>query len=87
MPDGRLPEPGGWNRFAIEVTDLDATAATLPEAGVHFRNDVMTGAGSLDRARPSLRSSWAIASPAESQRTLSLTTLGLRRLAVSPCLA
>jgi catechol 2,3-dioxygenase-like lactoylglutathione lyase family enzyme len=45
MPDGRLPEPGGWNRFAIEVTDLDATVARLREAGVHFRNDIVTGVG------------------------------------------
>src|SRR5262249_11944473 len=24
MPDGTVPEPGGWNRFAVEVTDLPA---------------------------------------------------------------
>ena len=45
MPDGRLPEPGGWNRFTIEVTDLEATAAKLRQAGVHFRNDIVTGVG------------------------------------------
>jgi catechol 2,3-dioxygenase-like lactoylglutathione lyase family enzyme len=45
MPDGRLPEPGGWNRFAIEVDDLDATVADLRRAGVRFRNDVVTGVG------------------------------------------
>jgi catechol 2,3-dioxygenase-like lactoylglutathione lyase family enzyme len=45
MPDGRLPEPGGWNRFTIEVTDLEATVTKLREAGVHFRNDIVTGVG------------------------------------------
>ncbi len=45
MPDGRVPEPGGWNRFAIEVSDIDALVKTLREAGVHFRNDIITGVG------------------------------------------
>ena len=45
MPDGTVPEPGGWNRFAIEVSDLDATVEGLREAGVHFRNDIVTGVG------------------------------------------
>ena len=45
MPDGTLPEPGGWNRFAIEVEDLAATVAALREAGAHFRNDIVTGVG------------------------------------------
>jgi catechol 2,3-dioxygenase-like lactoylglutathione lyase family enzyme len=45
MPDGTLPEPGGWNRFAIEVEDIEATVATLKAAGVRFRNDVVTGVG------------------------------------------
>jgi len=45
MPDGRLPEPGGWNRFAVEVPDLDATVAGLCRDGVRFRNDVVTGFG------------------------------------------
>src|SRR6185437_1977200 len=43
MPDGRKPEPGGWNRFAIEVTDLEAMVETLRKAGAHFRNDIVTG--------------------------------------------
>jgi len=29
MHHGRLPEPGGWNRFALEVSDLAGTAARL----------------------------------------------------------
>ena len=45
MPDGRKQEPGGWNRFAIEVTNLAATVETLRKAGPRFRNDIVTGVG------------------------------------------
>ena len=45
MPDGSSPEPGGWNRFAIEVADLNHTVATLRAAGVKFRNDIVAGVG------------------------------------------
>ncbi|MCL2541177.1 MAG: VOC family protein [Nocardioidaceae bacterium] len=45
MPDGSLPEPGGWNRFAVEVDDVDAMTARLRAAGVTFRSDVVTGVG------------------------------------------
>ena len=45
MPDGRRPEPGGWNRFAIEVADLASTVQALRQAGVRFRNDIVTGIG------------------------------------------
>ena len=45
LPDGTQQTPGGWNRFAIEVTDLEATVADLCRAGVHFRNDLVTGVG------------------------------------------
>jgi catechol 2,3-dioxygenase-like lactoylglutathione lyase family enzyme len=45
MPDGRRPEPGGWNRFVIEVSDLAATVAKLKAQGVRFRNDIVTGPG------------------------------------------
>jgi catechol 2,3-dioxygenase-like lactoylglutathione lyase family enzyme len=45
MPDGTLPTPGGWNRFAIEVDDLDALVEQLRAAGAHFRNDIVTGVG------------------------------------------
>ncbi|MBO0705078.1 MAG: VOC family protein [Candidatus Dormibacteraeota bacterium] len=45
MPDGTVPEPGGWNRFAIDVSDLESTVAALREAGVRFRNDIVTGVG------------------------------------------
>src|SRR3954447_9013892 len=39
MPDGTRPRPGGWNRFSLEVPDLEATVASLRGAGAHFRND------------------------------------------------
>lgn len=45
MPDGTKPEPGGWNRFAIEVSDLAAAVDRLRMEGAHFRNDIVTGVG------------------------------------------
>ena len=45
MPDGSLPEPGGWNRFAIEVDDLEAMVAELQKAHATFRNTIVTGVG------------------------------------------
>jgi len=45
MPDGRHPEPGGWNRLVIEVADLAARVAELKQAGVRFRNEVVVGPG------------------------------------------
>ena len=45
MPDGRMPEPGGWNRVVIEVDDLDERIAALGSAGVVFRNEVVEGPG------------------------------------------
>ena len=45
MPDGRAPEPGGWNRIALPVDDLAAEVARLRAAGVTFRNDVVAGPG------------------------------------------
>ncbi|MDR0345225.1 MAG: VOC family protein [Nocardiopsaceae bacterium] len=45
MPDGTRQEPGGWNRFALEVDDLEATVARLQAAGVAFRSDIITGVG------------------------------------------
>ena len=45
MPDGTKPQPGGWNRFAIEVDDIEATVAALRKSGVRFRNDIVTGVG------------------------------------------
>ncbi len=45
MPDGRVPEPGGWNRFQLEVDDLDATVEALHARGVRFRSDIVEGVG------------------------------------------
>ena len=45
MPDGRKPEPGGWNRFVIEVKDLAEMVAALRDKGVPFRNDIVDGPG------------------------------------------
>jgi len=45
MPDGSVPAPGGWNRFAIEVADLAATVDGLRGNGVRFRNEIVTGVG------------------------------------------
>lgn len=46
MPDGTEQEPGGWNRFMLEVSDLEETVEKLRAAGAHFRNEVVTGVGS-----------------------------------------
>jgi catechol 2,3-dioxygenase-like lactoylglutathione lyase family enzyme len=45
MPDGRTPEPGGWNRIQLEIDDLASKVETLRNAGAHFRNDIVTGMG------------------------------------------
>jgi catechol 2,3-dioxygenase-like lactoylglutathione lyase family enzyme len=45
MPDGTSQKPGGWNRFAIEITNLKAIVESLRRANVHFRNDIVTGVG------------------------------------------
>ena len=45
MPDGRQPEPGGWNRIQLEIPDLEATVETLKAGGYAFRNEIVTGNG------------------------------------------
>jgi catechol 2,3-dioxygenase-like lactoylglutathione lyase family enzyme len=45
MPDGALPQPGGWNRFQLETDDLEGRVAQLRAAGARFRNDLVTGVG------------------------------------------
>jgi catechol 2,3-dioxygenase-like lactoylglutathione lyase family enzyme len=45
MPDGTVPQPGGWNRFTIEVPDLDAVVDTLRSSGARFRNEIVSGMG------------------------------------------
>jgi catechol 2,3-dioxygenase-like lactoylglutathione lyase family enzyme len=45
MPDGTKQAPGGWNRFSLEVTDLEPMGAMLGTHGVRFRNEIVTGVG------------------------------------------
>jgi catechol 2,3-dioxygenase-like lactoylglutathione lyase family enzyme len=45
MPDGRRPEPGGWNRIQLEVGDLAAEVERLRADGARFRNDLVVGRG------------------------------------------
>ena len=45
MPDGTVQRPGGWNRFALEVADLDETVTSLRQAGVAFRSGIIDGVG------------------------------------------
>ena len=45
MPDGRMQEPGGWNRFSVEIPDLAAAVEALRSSGARFRNDIVTGVG------------------------------------------
>ena len=45
MPDGTAPEPGGWNRFVLEVDDLSAAVARLRASGCRFRNELVEGVG------------------------------------------
>jgi len=45
MPDGRKPEPGGWNRISLVVSDLPTIVEGLRAAGVHFRNEIVIGVG------------------------------------------
>ncbi|MCU1387764.1 MAG: glyoxalase/bleomycin resistance protein/dioxygenase [Ilumatobacteraceae bacterium] len=45
MSDGERPAPGGWNRIHLIVDDIAAEVARLTDAGVHFRNEIVTGPG------------------------------------------
>jgi catechol 2,3-dioxygenase-like lactoylglutathione lyase family enzyme len=45
MPDGTVPEPGGWNRFQLEVHDLEVMVQELRANGARFRNEIVTGVG------------------------------------------
>jgi catechol 2,3-dioxygenase-like lactoylglutathione lyase family enzyme len=45
MPDGRKPEPGGWNRIHLVVDDIAAEVDRLRAEGLHFRNDIVRGPG------------------------------------------
>jgi catechol 2,3-dioxygenase-like lactoylglutathione lyase family enzyme len=45
MPDGATPGPGGWNRIHLIVGDITSEVARLSDAGLDFRNDIVTGPG------------------------------------------
>ena len=45
MPDGRRPEPGGWNRVILKTEELEKEIETLKKAGVQFRNEIAAGPG------------------------------------------
>jgi catechol 2,3-dioxygenase-like lactoylglutathione lyase family enzyme len=45
LSDGGRPEPGGWNRFQLQVDDLDEAVATMRKGDVELRGDVITGRG------------------------------------------
>jgi len=45
MPDGRKPEPGGWNRIIVRSSNLEGDVKVLKKAGVKFRNDIVAGPG------------------------------------------
>jgi catechol 2,3-dioxygenase-like lactoylglutathione lyase family enzyme len=45
MPDGRVPEAGGWNRIHFVVDDIDDEVARLRDSGITFRNDIISGPG------------------------------------------
>jgi catechol 2,3-dioxygenase-like lactoylglutathione lyase family enzyme len=45
MPDGEQPQPGGWNRFELVVSDIEAEVERLRTQGLKFRNDIVTGPG------------------------------------------
>ena len=45
MPDGRTPQPGGWNRIHLIVEDIADAVEQLRAAGLTFRNDVVSGPG------------------------------------------
>ncbi|MDQ2672672.1 MAG: VOC family protein [Actinomycetota bacterium] len=45
MPDGRRPEPGGWNRIQLEVRDLAGEVERMRDSGARFRNEIISGRG------------------------------------------
>jgi catechol 2,3-dioxygenase-like lactoylglutathione lyase family enzyme len=45
MPDGTKPEPGGWNRISLEVSDLAGLVERLRASGARFRNKIVVGVG------------------------------------------
>jgi catechol 2,3-dioxygenase-like lactoylglutathione lyase family enzyme len=45
MPDGTMPAPGGWNRFQLQVKDIEVAVEDLKNKGAKFRNEIVKGVG------------------------------------------
>lgn len=45
MPDGTMPAPGGWNRFQIQVKNIESAVEGLKKEGARFRNEIVKGVG------------------------------------------
>ena len=45
MPDGRKPEPGGWNRLVLEVENIESFITSMKSSGISFRNEIISGPG------------------------------------------
>jgi glyoxylase I family protein len=45
LADGRTQEPGEWNRLVLRVADLPEKMKQFHAAGLHFRNDIVSGPG------------------------------------------
>ena len=45
MPDGTMPAPGGWNRFHLQVKNIETIVEDLKKQGAKFRNEIVTGVG------------------------------------------
>lgn len=45
MPDGTMPAAGGWNRFQLQVRNIESTVEDLKKDGAKFRNEIVEGVG------------------------------------------
>ncbi|MBY0288887.1 MAG: VOC family protein [Mycobacteriaceae bacterium] len=45
LADGSRPESGGWNRFQLQVDDLDEAVADMRKVGADLKIDVIDGRG------------------------------------------
>jgi predicted enzyme related to lactoylglutathione lyase len=45
MPDGTMPAPGGWNRFQLQMKNIEGAVDELKKSGAKFRNEILTGVG------------------------------------------